>query len=503
MNQANLQGNFAKDEWIFLVPIANESFPSAYDHHGECRWYLTEELAFKFTKGANGRLLTCGPALLSPPYSPTSLLEMDLLGKIYKEYRIPGGVYNDFYEMEDDSFLMLNQLFERGTTEDMCVQVNKHTGEIIKKWDLRALLPMNKAGAYSQSAEDWFHASSVWYDKASDSITITGKHQDIIINLDFSSGDINWMLGDPAGWPEDLVDKYFLKNSQTHDFTWCYEMNCAHLLSDGMLICLDNGHLRSKKGETPIPLDECYSRVVCYQVDVENKLFSEYFSYGKEEGNELYSPYLGNCLMYHGGHYFVNFGGCGALNGKSIEPPAFFARAIYPEVEMHMHVMEWCHGKIQYILRLPVNSYYAEKINLPSLNHGRLREIGEIIGHRFESNSFDMDLEWEDAGLLGEVYQFSAKLTQEQLLVSGCFQQGEMVMLLLESITDRTKVPFYMQTTKMPYLTMSKLSLKDTTERPLIYAVSLENLEGKFEICIGINEKKYHTKIYFECPEKI
>ena len=40
------------------------------------------------------------------PYYTAGVCEMDLVGKIYTEYRIPGGYHHDQFEMEDGNCLL-------------------------------------------------------------------------------------------------------------------------------------------------------------------------------------------------------------------------------------------------------------------------------------------------------------------------------------------------------------------------------------------------------------
>lgn len=112
-------GDLPMGEWMFTVPVSGSSLPAAYDGNGACRWYLSEELAFQISRAQNGRLLSCGPALLSPPYSAAAIWEFDLLGKLYREYRVPGGVCNGFFEMADGDFLALHQHFLRASQDTM------------------------------------------------------------------------------------------------------------------------------------------------------------------------------------------------------------------------------------------------------------------------------------------------------------------------------------------------------------------------------------------------
>jgi arylsulfate sulfotransferase len=143
--------------------------------------------------------------LLMPPYHTTGLYEFGMIGKVYKEFCIPGGYHHDQFEMENGNLLILSQIPPRGTVEDYCVLVDRNTGEILKTWDHQALLPQYPVGGSgTQDSHDWFHNNAVWYDKKTNSLSFSGRHQDIIINRDFETGELNWIIGDPEGWPEDL-----------------------------------------------------------------------------------------------------------------------------------------------------------------------------------------------------------------------------------------------------------------------------------------------------------
>ena len=45
---------------------------------------------------------------------------------------------------------------------------------------------------------------------------------DSIVNIDFETGKLNWILGDPEGWPKEWVDQYFFKPIG-NNFGWQYE----------------------------------------------------------------------------------------------------------------------------------------------------------------------------------------------------------------------------------------------------------------------------------------
>lgn len=501
MPQGQAQGVLPSDQWVFTVPLANDgqpaaAYPAAYDKDGQCRWYSTESMAYQISLSANGHLLTCGPGLLCPPYSAAAIREMDLLGRIYKEYRVPGGVCHGFFEMKNGNLLAIHQFFNRGTAADMCVELERSTGAIVKAWDFRTLLPMTKGASPSQSGSDWFHANGICYQEENDSITVSGKYQDIIVNIGYTSGQINWMLGDPTGWPQELVDSYFLQPAGD-DFAWCYEPGTIQMLPGEKLLCFDNGHLRTKKGGTPLPAEERYSRAVCYQLNFADKTANQLWEYGKAAGNALYAPYLSSALMTEDDGCLINFGGIGVLNGAVSEPPAYFVQKDFPDVVMQTKIMLRHQEELVYQLELPVNCYYANLISASDCKAENRSVAGEVLGHWHGNDLYDLEMEWEDAGLLASSYELRAERTSEQLLLSGIFIQGEMVMLRLENETEAHS--YYMQTTRAPYLTASAQTYAKGSQRPITYVVDLEPLSGKYEICICLDDKKYHTDLWVEC----
>ena len=153
---------YMEDNVVFVSPTS-PACTAAYDYAGDARWYNTLNLAFDLKRAKNGRLFVGTDRLVAPPYHTSGVYEMGMIGKIYKEYRVPGGYHHDEWEMENGDLLILTQDLPRGTVEDVCVLVDRKTGEILKKWDHQDVLPVYPVGGSgSQDAHDWFHNNAVW-----------------------------------------------------------------------------------------------------------------------------------------------------------------------------------------------------------------------------------------------------------------------------------------------------------------------------------------------------
>lgn len=172
----------------FLFTTSDDGYPVAYDKNGNVRWYLTKNFKFDFTRLSNGYILLGNSELMKTPYYSSSLYEMDLLGKIYFEYLIPDGYHHDVYEMTNGNFLVLSNDFESGTLEDVIVEIDRDSGEIIKSFNLYDLFP-------NDNGKNWIDLNSVIYDSSTNSIFTVGSHINSIINLDYNTGEINYTIG--------------------------------------------------------------------------------------------------------------------------------------------------------------------------------------------------------------------------------------------------------------------------------------------------------------------
>ncbi|MEG0379772.1 MAG: aryl-sulfate sulfotransferase, partial [Eubacterium sp.] len=183
--------NYLKNgELIFLSPALTDR-ATGFDANGDVRWHISIPTVFDIKRLKNGHILTGTERLIQIPYYMSGLYEMDLVGKIYKVYTLDGGYHHDQVEMPNGDLLVLTDDFATGTLEDVAVLLDRETGVVKKTWRAKDFLVpgMGKSGSWSD--EDWFHCNAIWYDENTNSLTLSGRHMDIICNIDFESGELN------------------------------------------------------------------------------------------------------------------------------------------------------------------------------------------------------------------------------------------------------------------------------------------------------------------------
>lgn len=479
---------------VMVLSPTSPASVAAYDYRGDVRWYVTLNLSFDFKRIRNGRLLMGTHRLLMPPYHTTGVFEFGMIGKIYKEYRLPGGYHHDQIEMPDGNLLILTQDPPRGTVEDMCVLVDRHTGAVLKSWDYRKNLPRNVAGSGSQDEHDWFHNNSVWYNGRDHSLTLSGRHQDAIINVDFDSGKLRWIVGDPENWPRDMVEQYFFRPADGQpDFDWQYEQHSAVVLPDGDLMCFDNGHWRSKIKERYLPARDNFSRGVRYRLHAGTREIEQIWQYGKERGAEFFSTYIGNVEYYGEGHYMVHSGGTGTYRGEPCDkPPVQYRGEDERYLVMNSITVEIKDGRVVYEMHVPGNYYRAEKLPLYCEGDELVFGKGRLLGSLGVTEEFGTIPPVAKGGMVPDKYALKLAREVDRLVMKGSFEKGQLVMLLLEGDTTHA---YFVPTTRRPFLAMCVGTFLDSDERSVEFPVSFEGLSGMFRISVLIDEHIYDTGV--------
>ncbi|MBU2643157.1 aryl-sulfate sulfotransferase [bacterium] len=491
--------DYLQDNFMFLTP-AGKNQPTAYDYKGDIRWFLTENTMFDIKRAQNGNILTGSSRFCRMPYNATGLVELNMLGKIHKEFRLPGNYHHDQFEMEDGNILVLTQDFHRDTCEDVCVLIDRETGEILKSWDYKTFLPQDVGGSGSQDAHDWFHNNAVWYDKPTNSITLSGRHQDAIVNINYDTGKLNWIVGDPEGWPQEMVDKYFFTPvGDVENFDWQYEQHAALITPEGDVMCFDNGQYRAKKKENYIPNQQNFSRGVRYRIDTEKMEIEQVWQYGKERGQEFFSAYICNVEYYADGHYMVHSGGIGMENGFASDKLGAFLNPKDPAAEIRSVTVEEKNGVVLYEMETEGNFYRAEKLTIYHDGDNATFEPGQLLGNLDVTPEFDTVPEAEEVEEQPDVWHnIIIEEDEDRFVFHGKFEPGTLVMLCLEGKTENHH--YFVNTSAVFHLAMCSGAFLEDDDRDVKMNISKIGLKGRFHIKLVINEKKYDTGISVYCP---
>lgn len=489
--------NKLDNDFYFFTP-SSKGYSCAYDVNGDVRWYLTNYALWDNSKISNGHILVSTERLINSPYYMTGLYEIDMLGKIYKEYSLPGGYHHDYYEMPNGNLLIASNDFnnEAGTVEDYIVEVDYNTGNIVKSFDLKDILNMNDGQSENWTAYDWFHNNSVWYDEKTNSITLSGRHQDAVINIDYDTGKLKWIIGDPTNWSKEY-QKYFFK-PVGNNFEWQYSQHAAMITKEGYVFLFDNGNNKSKIKDNYVDAKDSYSRGVMYKINTDKMTIEQIFEYGKERKSEFYSPYISDVDYLDKNHYIIHSGGIVSVDGKPSNQPAGLTKG---NVKLTSDTVELLNDKVIFEIKLPTNNYRVEKMKIydtavsKNITAKRLGTLGKTNVDKYKL------IKLKDTKLSKNIikkYNISLTNEEDRLVFNGNFKRSDNVNIVLYN--NFVYKYYNVKISKKPYtaLCVDILDDNDTNETLNITKyINKQDLNGKYSIYLEINGKLYNTTKYF------
>lgn len=486
------------NDLYFFTPSSG-GYTCAYDVNGDVRWYLTINSIWEVNRLDNGHMMLSTERLVNSPYYMTGLYEMDMLGKIYKEYSLPGGYHHDYYEMPNGNLLVASDNFTSGdgTVEDYIVELDRETGEVVKTFDLKDILNMEDGKSENWIEYDWFHNNSVWYDEESNSITLSGRHQDAVINIDYDSGDLNWIIGDPTNWSEEY-QKYFF-TPVGDDFEWQWSQHAAMITPEGYVFIFDNGNNKSKNEDEYVPAEDSYSRGVMYKIDTDKMTIEQVFEYGKERGSEFYSPYISDVDYIDSEHYIIHSGGIVYVDGNNSNQPAGISGAD----RLVSDTVEYKDGEVIFEIVLPTNNYRVEKMSLYPENESFKLSKAERVGSLGETEVTNSELGFilnsKDFKNIEEEHNISITKEVDRLVFTGKFKRGTDVNVILYK--NGTKNIYNVSISKRPYtaLCVDIFTEEETKEGISVTKyINEDGLNGKYSIYVEVDGTIYNTNRYVE-----
>lgn len=290
------------------------SQPIMFDNSGQIIWYADfsgfPNLAWPIRKLNNGNLYFG---------SQTTIFEYSLLGEKLKEWKLPDNynIHHEVRELPNGNFIVAVDktntfiTYANGNTfdtiEDHMVEVDRNSGAIIQEWDLREILDIDRVDIVNGGG-DWFHMNAIEYDPNDDTFIISGRNQGLVkVTRD---NQLKWIMSGHQGWgkagatgegPEttpflltaiDAQGNPFSQAIQegTEDgdaFSWPWTQHAPLVLPNGNVFVFDNGANRNY-----IPNGNNYSRGVEFKVDEENMTVEQIWQFGKERGEDFFSPII-------------------------------------------------------------------------------------------------------------------------------------------------------------------------------------------------------------------
>jgi arylsulfate sulfotransferase len=287
-------------DYVLVKGSCSAFEPAIIDTDGALRWVGTAGLSFgNVTFFDNAVYLGHGPQL--------SRIELDGAFTVVGDYSSLG-VVNCHHNIDRGKNGIILDVDTTEYFNSVSIEVDA-SGNVLKVWKLGDIISAAmRAGGDDptqfvyHSPRDWFHLNGVTYNRADDSLIISSR-ENFLICLDYETGAIKWILGDPTKkWYQfPSLRKFALTlgpGSQPpigqHTPSITYDQN---------LLILDNG--QSSVFQVPKGDQRDYASPRKYRLDLVAKTATEVWNYPMNEN--IHCPYCSSVYEDAPFNYLIDY----------------------------------------------------------------------------------------------------------------------------------------------------------------------------------------------------
>lgn len=471
----------------------------AVDAAGDIRFYTTMGGSLGVHQLENGHLLMPASYVLKTSYYKEGMIETDLLGKIYREFMVPGGQHHDFVELPDGNLLIASDSPDLSTVEDYVVELDRQTGEVVWELDMKDLMGIEEGQSASMDSDgseesDWFHNNGLAYDAQNDLVLLSARHKDAIVAVKKEEKSIAWILGDPTGWGEEYQSYFFTPEEE--DFEWFYAQHNVSILDNGDIALFDNGTARVKRvdGDDRVSGDNVYSRAVVYNIDTENMTVSQESEYGKERGADWYSDWISGVVSLDGtkDHLWITAGS--HLHSDEENRSDYYPKDMFvPSLTKTTYIDQVDNGELTFELTISGDTYNAltyRSFRMPLYTKGKydVTAVPEVLGSLGETSYEEGNIQTDGAAALSDGW--SLVLDGSKISVTGSFQTDTAA----DDLTPGKMILVSGDSQRAYNLTQSAAAGEDGTNVTVKGWTSVDGLEGQdWEIYLELDGVLYNT----------
>lgn len=185
------------------------------------------------------------------------------------------------------------------------------TGEILKEWDMAAIFRKAMLAGGDDPANfvrpqvDWFHMNSAIYSPADNSLIVSSR-ESFIVKLDYDTGKIKWIFGDPGKhWYVDYPSLRALALKLTSGKPPVGQHSLS-LTSKGQLLVFNNGLASlSQPPGTSLGNNLPYSGPSLYAIDEKKRTAAEVWTY--RHPPDIYSDVCSSVREVTPGRYLIAY----------------------------------------------------------------------------------------------------------------------------------------------------------------------------------------------------
>jgi hypothetical protein len=294
-------------DYVMLKSFAAPNSPIIIDTDGEVRWVGTAGL---FSTPAilyeNGIYITEGTSV--------TRMEFDGTFEIVADYAGIGITDTGHHNYDHGKHGILVEVDTATAVESEIIEIDG-SGHVLKTWNLADIVSAammaggDDPSAFVRPLDDWFHNNACTYQKSDDSLIVSSR-ENFVISLDYETGAIKWILGDPtkAWYQYPSLRRFALalgKNTLPP-----IGQHAVSITKDNHLLLFDDG--QNSLNQNPPGENRTYSAPRKYLIRGKKMMAREVWDYPRDES--ILSPFCSSVYEDRRRNYLIDY----SLGGPDI-----------------------------------------------------------------------------------------------------------------------------------------------------------------------------------------
>ena len=219
------------------------------------------------------------------------------------------------------------------------------------------------------------------------------------------------------------------------------------------------------------------------------------WQYGKELGQDFFSPFICNVEYYGEGHYLVHSGGIGWDHGWASEQLGAFIKLGDEGYDINSKTVELKDDVVMYYLEVDGNFYRAEKLTPYHDGDNAPFGDGKLLGQLEVTPDFGTIPDLEETSEVVDAWnQIRIEEDEDRLVFHGRFQRGQLAMVIMDNGSE--KKGYFINTAAVSYLAMCSGAFLEDDDRVIKMNISKSSLPaGKCEVKVLVEDRIFQTGV--------
>jgi arylsulfate sulfotransferase len=195
-------------------------------------------------------------------------------------------------------------------------------GTVLRTWDLAEILKaqMEEAGddptTFVRRGSDWFHMNAAAYDSRDNSVIVSSR-ENFLIKLDYNTGKIIWIFGDPTKYWHTFPSLRAKALTLEEGGLYPIGQHAVSMTSDGLMMVFNDGFASvNQPTGTPTGETRTYSAVSAYSIDAISLTAEEIWNF--DYGQSIFSALCSSAYEAPDRTYLVDYAMPGGITARLV-----------------------------------------------------------------------------------------------------------------------------------------------------------------------------------------